>query len=543
MPERALPSRGAGVCTRRRLCAAGCTACMCSAATILLVPPARAPRASTGAAHAPPARRGRRVTGPARIVVPPAAADAGGGAAGPARSPPALSPADRATRVAAAPAPCGGRRCAGRAAESPARSGSEPLLPPGGLRQAGPEQQLAPLPRLQPADSEAPTFPSQRPERPQKLARVTGAPLQQRAAGCGQRHSREQRASGNSTALLPEAGLRKDTISFVLCTTAGDKEGFLRVPTLLASLVRFVEPASAEVLVLVVPRRDRDAVSSMMASSLRALRPAPFSLRFVHDEDILSSAQSVYAALLPEGERTAKGGRGASYRTQMLLKLGVAQFINTSFYVTLDADVFLKRPLSLSDVVPGGKGLVQGREGSRHRLSWWKAAGQIVHDTERCGRRLGWMQTQIGVTPAVLSTSLARAILGEVERLYPAANGTCLRWDTAMFHLLADPDRRDWTEYTLYWAFACKLGVMKRLHTRHSSRRLYDATGFDWNTFDQYNVSAVFADNSTLFGVVQSIIGASSAEVIALLTPRLLPAHPPGHADRGNATAVRSVTR
>ncbi|KAJ9448567.1 hypothetical protein DIPPA_15337 [Diplonema papillatum] len=62
----------------------------------------------------------------------------------------------------------------------------------------------------------------------------------------------------------------------------------------------------------------------------------------------------------------------------MLLKLGVARHVKTEYYVTLDNDVFLKRPTTASDLAPYNVALVQGREPNRHRASWWTSLGEMV---------------------------------------------------------------------------------------------------------------------------------------------------------------------
>ena len=47
----------------------------------------------------------------------------------------------------------------------------------------------------------------------------------------------------------------------------------------------------------------------------------------------------------------------------MLLKLGVAAHVPTAFYVTLDCDVALARPLALGTLVRDGRGVMQGEIG------------------------------------------------------------------------------------------------------------------------------------------------------------------------------------
>ena len=79
--------------------------------------------------------------------------------------------------------------------------------------------------------------------------------------------------------------------------------------------------------------------------------------------------------------RAAAGGRGASYRAQMLLKLAVARRVTTAFYLVLDADVLCTRKTGLRDIIVGGRGIYQAEAlatDARHRREWWDAADALL---------------------------------------------------------------------------------------------------------------------------------------------------------------------
>ncbi|KAJ9455675.1 hypothetical protein DIPPA_19592 [Diplonema papillatum] len=144
-------------------------------------------------------------------------------------------------------------------------------------------------------------------------------------------------------------------------------------------------------------------------------------------------------AYLPKSERRENGGRGVSYRLQMLLKLGVARHVKTEYYRTLDNDMFLKRPTTASDLAPYNVALVQGREPNRHRASWWTSAASILRSGKQCGLNLKTDAFQIGVTPAVLRTSLTRELLSFVEAMHPPSpeeGGQPNNYARALFRLL-----------------------------------------------------------------------------------------------------------
>eukprot|EP01064_Diplonema_japonicum_P000230 TRINITY_DN10166_c7_g1_i1.p1 TRINITY_DN10166_c7_g1~~TRINITY_DN10166_c7_g1_i1.p1 ORF type:complete len:444 (+),score=41.34 TRINITY_DN10166_c7_g1_i1:124-1332(+) len=304
--------------------------------------------------------------------------------------------------------------------------------------------------------------------------------------------------------------LIKDKLTLVLCTWSGDTEGFPRVEMLFSSVSKFLSKKSLHELLLVVPDGDFPHFKQEFQQ-----RTVGFPVRLVADERLKTLEKEEMLSLTPKGELKENGGRGANYRMQMLLKLLISKEVQTAFYITLDNDVFFKRPTEFSDLIINGKAIVQGREAGRHRASWWSASGTILQNPHDCGSSLVRDPFQIGVTPAILHTHATRSLISTIE----ARNGT---FDRILFQYLSNKGTADWTEYTLYWSFICVKNYGEVLHTHLPDRRLYDTSGFAWSSFDSYDVDAVFKDNSTFFGVVQSISGAPSADVIKALSPRFV---------------------
>eukprot|EP01062_Namystynia_karyoxenos_P002152 TRINITY_DN10749_c0_g1_i1.p2 TRINITY_DN10749_c0_g1~~TRINITY_DN10749_c0_g1_i1.p2 ORF type:complete len:447 (+),score=82.96 TRINITY_DN10749_c0_g1_i1:80-1420(+) len=308
------------------------------------------------------------------------------------------------------------------------------------------------------------------------------------------------------------SALRRDSLTFLFVTWSGDANGWPRVRLVVASLRHLASPSAVAELLIVVPDRDFAGVSREAKGGF-GLSPAPsFPLRVATDSDALGARRpgATYRELTPPVELAERGGRGTNYRISMLVKLGAAYLVATAFYVTLDSDVFLKRPVaSVADLAPGGKALLQGNDG-RHRASWWRASAAALRAAPNCtGPGSG---PGIGVTPCVLSTEAAR---GLVAHLGGHGGG----WDLRLFRALAEPATHDWTEYTLYWTWACMAGLRESLHGAVPGRKLYDQAGFEWGSFAGYDARAHFADASSYFGVVQSINGAPSTDVIRRIGP------------------------
>jgi hypothetical protein len=157
-------------------------------------------------------------------------------------------------------------------------------------------------------------------------------------------------------------------VTAVLCTRVADNEGFPRVPSLVASLVRFAQPGTFSELIVGTPEKDMAPICDAFASPRAPLwerggrwhggRPyaqlvtnRPFPVRVVGDRQVLPSSKRALSSLTPRAERAEHGGRGANYRMQMLIKLAMARHVRTAHYLTLDSDVFAKRPFGLAEVL------------------------------------------------------------------------------------------------------------------------------------------------------------------------------------------------
>ena len=135
---------------------------------------------------------------------------------------------------------------------------------------------------------------------------------------------------------------------------------------------------------------------------------------------------------------------GKTYGLQMMLKLLVAEYIHTNYYITLDADVVLLRPLS-SELIISKTNRAFFEPESRHvHLHWWKDSTRLLGLDQFDANAQGF-----GVTPAILSTYGSMAVLhGLRERFQHIAtpNSFAEKWISSfgMSPLLR------WTEYTIY---------------------------------------------------------------------------------------------
>lgn len=140
---------------------------------------------------------------------------------------------------------------------------------------------------------------------------------------------------------------------------------------------------------------------------------------------------------------------------QQILKLEAVRLIEGAFYLALDSDHILTRPLRRCDLVRDGRAMATPESRERHD-AWWRGAAEIL-GTEPPDDPV------IAMSCVCLSTALVRGLL---ERLRQ-------RLGTEWKGRLAA--RRDWTEFALYHTFAQRCGELARYHfhgellsTRHS---------------------------------------------------------------------------
>lgn len=105
---------------------------------------------------------------------------------------------------------------------------------------------------------------------------------------------------------------------------------------LLPSFDRFYVGESNLVISLIVPEEDLRKIEDYLRSLDRS------------DVKVISEDR-----LCP----SIKGTSG--WHKQQILKLAAARLVSSDYYLVLDADVLLKRPMRLRDLFPGGKSILQ----------------------------------------------------------------------------------------------------------------------------------------------------------------------------------------
>lgn len=197
---------------------------------------------------------------------------------------------------------------------------------------------------------------------------------------------------------------------------------------------------------------------------------------------------------------------------QQLLKLVASSFVNTDFFLTLDADVICTRRWGYAELVPEGKARCFVMHQSDHQ-DWYDGAEAALGLT---AKRRGILHN---VTPVVWATSgvqstvehlsrraarrrWAGGVRGLRQRLHAfLRRGSAAPW---MNYLAgATP----WAEYAMYFTYLEATGQFERYHIE-SAQCIYDVERSLWKstkTLDGWDPSPLFeGDGPPYFAVIQS---------------------------------------
>ena len=264
------------------------------------------------------------------------------------------------------------------------------------------------------------------------------------------------------------------TIDAVLPLVRDDLD---RARILLASLDRYFSILGN--LWIVTPDEDEDSVRAAFGDADR---------RFVIAESSLVSAVDTLDV------------RPSGWFVQQLIKLAIADVIDTDFYLTLDADVICIGSASIDDFIVAGRAVTNRRTGTQFEPQWYDWAERVL-DLPRS-------RFVHGVTPAVLSVDAVRALQSFLGAKWgrdpttPSYAAESERWQRYLLSNLP------WTEYTLYFSYLEATGSYDAYHFPGESGAdtIYgNSIWLPHQRLDEWDAAAVFAqDVPYQFVVIQS---------------------------------------
>jgi len=140
---------------------------------------------------------------------------------------------------------------------------------------------------------------------------------------------------------------------------------------------------------------------------------------------------------------------------QQLLKLGIARYIKTNFYLVLDSDCFLTKPFGYDNLFSDQQLLTNSNSWKIHK-NWWISSAKILDIPVKMIQN----QPVMGVTPQTLITSYVSELLS-----FLSSKTDHLEWDEYLC-------TRKFTEFSLYWLFLIKSGSTNRYLTNAKPKLL-----------------------------------------------------------------------
>jgi hypothetical protein len=265
-----------------------------------------------------------------------------------------------------------------------------------------------------------------------------------------------------------------------------DVNDLKRAHILFSSLQTFSRPGLISELLVIVPAAEVQLVQQEYACW------QDLNIKVVAEDE-----------LVPEFKKYPKL-RG--WRKQQLLKIASANIVENEFYLTLDADVICLKPLDENTLIVDGKALLQYEPRSQHP-KWWKSSARLLNMKPDIGPKdLG-----MTVTPALLSKTLCQKLMAE---LAPAKAGKNWADTLASLHDPVNPKnwwigrylKLKWTEYSLYYLCAMKLGLLEQYHVTAGTALIPELLLIhDSHPYESWQVAASFdLANPGLFCVVGS---------------------------------------
>ena len=264
-----------------------------------------------------------------------------------------------------------------------------------------------------------------------------------------------------------------------------DVDDLNRADMLFRTLKKFAEPGMFDPLLVVTPENEVEVVKE------RFMQWADLGVKVISEE-----------TLVPEFIHHPKV-RG--WRKQQIIKLAAARYIEHMFFITFDADVICVKPLTVNDLVVNNRAILQYEPRDGH-MKWWKSSSRILNmPLEISDPDLG-----MSVTPAVLSTEICKRFANDLSISNEGSwvDQLCSLHDIKRLSnlTLRRFRMRRWTEYSLYYLYALKLGLLDQFHQAAGTRsipqllsvRAPDPIGA-WNVGDSFS-----SECEALFCVVNS---------------------------------------
>lgn len=194
---------------------------------------------------------------------------------------------------------------------------------------------------------------------------------------------------------------------------------------------------------------------------------------------------------------------------QQMIKLAIANYIQTDYYLTLDSDVICSKTFSYSKLISSGKAyanietildyieLYSLKVGLKEWLIKFlrlRKSSKLLHYK----RKLRNSSQSYGETPVLLHKQSVLGLLEELTSIHKD-------WFTAL------SSTEGWTEYTLYFQYLEKHDLLGKLYHKAGRSRVLDMDSSIWFLPGDYRKKVIFTPEYVLGGdgifvVIQSYL-------------------------------------
>jgi len=206
---------------------------------------------------------------------------------------------------------------------------------------------------------------------------------------------------------------------------------------------------------------------------------------------------------------------------QQILKLAIADKINTKFYLILDSDCLFIKKLNSSDLFIEKNNTVlsflQEEENYIHD-KWWNGSAEFLGITKPF---LASLKSGIGVTPQILSVDIVKKLCLFIKDKSPNDEWYSILWSNRVVHFYSF---EIWTEFNLYYLFAKRSGLLDKYHIMKKNcfcdyyKSVWELhESFEWNPYKLNYLSSpivVFQSNTKLSHLIpKAFLSQSQNEV------------------------------
>ncbi|WP_073072260.1 DUF6492 family protein [Phormidesmis priestleyi] len=229
------------------------------------------------------------------------------------------------------------------------------------------------------------------------------------------------------------------------------------------------------------------------------------------------------SSLVPEFKIFRSSNRFSIFKSvpgwfkQQIIKIAIADKIETDFYLTLDADVICTKPVYFEDLIKDGRAVCYIHQTHTHH-DWYGWAEEVLKMTARSRELLH------NVTPAVLSKQAMLELQTYLTQVYHKTKFPLRRRDlkvVALKFLTTFLPKKStlrhqllswrsylsvctpWTEYGLYYIFLEETNRFDKYHIEVTDP-IYTNDDSVWykETFESWDVEKVFSPESSHFFVI-----------------------------------------